>query len=288
MTTEPELAIIGGTGLYQFNGLRNQETLEIRTPFGNPSSPIIVGLIHNRKVAFLARHGIGHILPPTEINNRANIYALKKLGVSRVVSVNACGSLREDLAPGHIIIPDQLFDFTRQRERTFFSTGMVAHISSATPFCPELSKRVNMALVKSNANVHSGGTMITIEGPRFSTKAESKVFRSWGMDVIGMTTCPEAFLAREAGLCYVSVAHITDYDVWHETEEPVDVRMVIRTLEKNTEIIHSAILNLAEILDQPFHCDCHQALEYAIVTQKQSISLQLRKKLAPIIEKHLK
>lgn len=281
------LGIIGGSGLYDFPGLENQRSLEIETPFGKPSSPIITGILKGKNVAFLARHGIGHIISPSEINYRANIYALKSIGVSRVVSVSACGSLREDYAPGEIIIPDQIFDHTHKRERTFFGNGLVAHVGGPRPYCPELSNEVLSAVKKTGAAVHSSGTFITIEGPRFSTSAESNVYRSWGMSIIGMTACPEVFLAREAELCYCTMAHITDYDVWHTTEEPVTVEMVVKTLHKNTEIAQAAIVNLVENLGDETNCECQSNLKNAIMTRADLIPAETIKDLKILVQKYI-
>ena len=210
--------------MYSMPGLKDVSTHDLDTPFGKPSAPIVTGQLGERQVAFLARHGIGHHLSPSEVNYCANIYALKSLGVERVVSISACGSLREDYAPGDLVIPDQLVDLTRSRRRSFFGDGLVAHIGVADPFCPDISQQVFEAISATGARVHYGGIFLTVEGPRFSTKAESNVFRSWGMSMIGMTTSPEAFLAREAELCYAVMAHITDYDVWHLDQEPVRLK----------------------------------------------------------------
>ncbi|HET7377568.1 MAG TPA: S-methyl-5'-thioadenosine phosphorylase, partial [Anaerolineae bacterium] len=209
------LAIIGGSGLYDMEALTNIKEIKMKTPFGDPSDAIIVGTLANKRVAFLPRHGRGHRITPTEVNSRANIWALKSIGVERIVSISACGSLREDFAPRHIVIPNQLFDRTRNRSLTFFGNGLVGHIGLADPFCPELSQLVYAAVKGTGATVHQGGNFVTIEGPRFSTKAESKLFQQWGMDIIGMTAIPEANLAREAEICYACMAHVTDYDVWH-------------------------------------------------------------------------
>jgi 5'-methylthioadenosine phosphorylase len=203
------LAIIGGSGLYEMPDLKDPKEYDLDTPFGKPSAPIIVGTLEERKIAFLARHGIGHHISPSEINFRANIYALKSLGVERIVSISACGSLREDYIPGDIVVPSQLFDFTHGRKRSFFEGGLVAHISTADPFCTDFSQAVFEAVRETGAPAHLGGDFITIEGPRFSTKSESNTFRAWGMSIIGMTTAPEAFLAREAEMCYAVMAHVT-------------------------------------------------------------------------------
>lgn len=287
MESKPVLAVIGGSGLYNFTALKNTKSLEIDTPFGKPSSPVIVGEISGRKVAFLARHGIGHVYLPTEVNYRANIYALKSLGVTRVVSVSACGSLREDYSPGHIVIPNQLVDLTHKRERTFFGDGIVAHIGAADPYCENLSQLAYIALLDSGATIHKGGTYVTIEGPRFSTKAESNLYREWGMSIIGMTACPEAILAREAEMCYTTMAHVTDYDVWHVSEEPVTVEMVVRVLQKNTQIAQDSIQRLVEKLPDEDHCNCQNILKDSIMTQPDKISPETRKRLDILINKYI-
>lgn len=287
MDNPPVLGVIGGSGLYHMPGLQNSETIEIETPFGRPSAPIVLGSISGRRVAFLARHGIGHHISPTEVNYRANIYALKQIGVRKLVSISACGSLREDYAPGHIVIPDQVFDFTRDRPRSFFGEGMVAHIGVADPICGDLSREVYDAVIHAGATAHQGGTLITIEGPRFSTRAESNVFRSWGMSIIGMTASPEVFLAREAELCYAIMAHVTDYDVWHVSEEPVSVEMVIRTLLQNTQLAQQSITILAEGL-QVKDCACQHALQNALITQRDLIPPETSQKLELLVGKYLK
>ena len=279
MSEKVTLAIIGGSGLYNMPGLQNTQEHDADTPFGKPSSPIITGDLEGQHVAFLARHGLGHHIMPSEVNYRANIYALKELGADRVLSISACGSLREDYAPGHIVIPDQLFDNTKGRERTFFGEGLVVHVSVADPFCPDLSAQLETATRNTNATVHSGGSFITIEGPRFSTKAESNTFRTWGMSLIGMTASPEAFLAREAEMCYAVMAHVTDYDVWHVSETPVTVEMVIQTLNKNTSVAQEAVRNLARSLSESRTCDCNQALASALITRKDIIPEATLKKV---------
>lgn len=289
MTTidAPVLGIIGGSGFYQFPGLEKIEELNPDTPFGKPSAPIITGFINGKKVAFLARHGIGHVFTPTEVNYRANIYALKMIGTTRVVSISACGSLREDFSPGEIVVPDQLFDFTKSRERSFFGEGLVAHVGVANPFCEELSTILYQSVSAAAPSAHRGGSLITIEGPRFSTRAESNVFRAWGMSLIGMTTSPEAYLAREAEMCYAVMAHVTDYDVWHMSEEPVTVDMVVRTLKKNTETAQNAIRILVDRLPESNACACLNALTDALITSPQHISAASRKKLALLVDKYL-
>ena len=289
MTTEITLAFIGGSGLYDMSDLSNREEIEVNTPFGKPSSTIMTGILSDQKVAFLARHGKGHIISPSEINYRANIYALKTLGVNRIVSISAVGSLQDQLAPGNIVIPDGLFDNTRKRINTFFNNGMVAHIGVANPFCLELSKTLATSVRDTGVTVHEGGDFITIEGPRFSTRSESNTFRKWGMSIIGMTTSPEAFLAREAEMCYAVMAHVTDYDVWHISEIPVSVEIVIRTLTQNASIAQDALRNLAHDLpsNQVLNCGCSDALADAIITQDDSIPDEAKKHLGLLIDKYL-
>lgn len=287
MSNKIVLGVIGGSGLYNFEGLENQHTIEIETPFGKPSTSVVVGDLNGKSVAFLARHGIGHTITPSEVNYRANIYALKSLGINKVISVSACGSLREDYAPGDIIIPDQIFDFTHKRHRSFFGEGIVSHVSVADPFCKNLSAQLQNSLSKENVKVHMGGTYIAIEGPRFSTKAESHLYRSWGMSIIGMTAAPEVFLAREAELCYATMAHITDYDVWHETVEPVTIEMVIKTLLNNTAVAQKSIVNLVDNLAENDECECHQSLKNSIVTNSTLIPGKTREKLDLLVKKYL-
>jgi 5'-methylthioadenosine phosphorylase len=287
MNEPPILGVIGGSGLYHFNGLQDQSSMEIDTPFGMPSSPVMTGTINGKKIAFLARHGIGHFINPSEVNYRANIYALKSLGIRQVIGISACGSLRLDYKPGEFVIPDQIIDFTRNRARTFFENGLVVHISSAEPFCPDLSAALWEAANATETITHKGGTTITIEGPRFSTKAESHLFRSWGISAIGMTTSTEAFLAREAELCYASLAHITDYDVWHVNEDPVTVEMVVRTLNANTEAAQKTIINLLAKLDVQRDCDCQHSLEKAIITHSDHINPAALKKLDLLVGRYL-
>lgn len=286
MKSQTELAVIGGSGLYTIPGLKEVSQKIVETPFGKPSSPIVLGTLAGRRIAFLARHGIGHSIPPHRVNYRANIYALKSLGMRFVAAVSACGSLREDFAPGNVVIPDQLFDFTHQRVRTFFDDpGLVAHVSVAEPFCNAFGKQLFKACKAAKAKVHFGGSYITVEGPRFSTRSESNNFRSWGHSIIGMTTSPEAFLAREAEQCYAVMSHVTDYDVWHE--EPVNVEMVMSTMQKNLKLAQEAIRNLAANLDTKQACDCDEALDGAIVTDAKKISKSQRKKLGILIDKYV-
>jgi 5'-methylthioadenosine phosphorylase len=287
MTEHVTLAIIGGSGLYAMEGLSHTHEHQIDTPFGKTSAPIIVGTLEGERIAFLARHGIGHHITPSEVPYRANIYALKSLGVQRLISISACGSLQEEFAPGHIVIPDQIYDHTHGRARSFFSEGFVAHVSVADPFCPDLSDQLESAVRSAGGVAHRGGSFITIEGPRFSTKAESNTYRSWGMSIIGMTASPEAFLAREAEICYATMAHVTDYDVWHVSEAPVTVEMVIQTLNKNTTIAQQAVRILAGTFKHERPCGCGHALATALITHKDAIPTDTRQKLDLLVNKYL-
>jgi 5'-methylthioadenosine phosphorylase len=281
------LAIIGGSGLYEMPGLQEAHEQEIDTPFGQPSAPVVIGTLEGERVAFLARHGIGHHITPSEVPYRANIYALKSLGAERIVSISACGSLQEEFAPGHIVIPDQIYDNTHGRARTFFGEGLVAHVSVADPFCSDLSGQLESAVRAAGGTVHRGGAFITIEGPRFSTRAESNTYRFWGMSIIGMTASPEAFLAREAEICYATMAHVTDYDVWHVSEAPVTVEMVIQTLNKNTALAQEAIRILARTLKPERGCECEHALATALITRRDVIPAETREKLNLLIKNYL-
>src|SRR6266540_3502420 len=287
MTEQVTLAIIGGSGLYEMPGLRDAREHTIDTPFGKTSAPIVIGTLEGERVAFLARHGLGHHITPSEVPYQANIYVLKSLGVQRIVSISACGSLQEEFAPGHIVIPDQIYDNTHKRARSFFGEGLVAHVSVANPFCEDLSNQLESAVSLAGGVTHRGGSFITIEGPRFSTKAESHTYRSWGMSIIGMTASPEAFLAREAEICYATMAHVTDYDVWHVSETPVTVEMVIRILNKNTAIAQEAVRILASKLKHERDCDCEHALATALITRKEMIHPETLKKLDLLVNKYL-
>jgi len=288
MSRTVPLGIIGGSGLYSIPGLDQVNEREIDTPFGRPSAPIVTGMLEGQHLVFLARHGIGHQLTPSEVPYRANIYALKALGVERVISISACGSLRAEYAPGDIVIPDQIFDHTKGRARTFFGEGVVAHVSVADPVCSDLSTQLEAAVRAAGAVTHRGSTFITIEGPRFSTRAESNTYRSWGMSLIGMTSSPEAFLAREAELCYAVMAHITDYDVWHQSEAPVTAEMVMETLRRNTARAQDAIRILAQNWRVERRCDCGTALESALITDPARIPPQALAKLELLVKKYLK
>jgi len=287
--TTIDLAIIGGSGLYDMDGLTDVTTMDLDTPFGKPSDAITVGTLAGRRVAFLPRHGRGHRLTPSEVPYRANIAALKSLGCKYIVAVSACGSLREDVAPGHILVPDQLYDNTKGlRERTFFGDGLVAHVSVAEPFSPELSKAVAASVRAAGGTVHEGGTFITIEGPRFSTRGESNLFRSWGMSIIGMTTSPEAFLAAEAEMAYAVMAHVTDYDVWHVEEEPVTVEMVIRVLMGNTRLAQEAIRDLVANFEAwAGEWPVHHNLKDALITNPEVIPAETRARLELLTGRYL-
>ena len=264
-----KIGVIGGSGLYKIDGLADVEEITLSTPFGDPSDNYIVGTLEGQRVAFLPRHGRTHSISPTELNSHANIWGMKKLGVKYIIAVNACGSLREEIAPRHIVVPDQLVDRTRSRDLSFYEGGVVVHMGVADPYEPALSELVYEGVKETGAPVHSGGDFVIIEGPRFSTKAESKIFRSWGCSIIGMTSIPEAFLAREAEIAYATMAHVTDYDVWHETEEPVTVDAVIANLNANVDIAKQAIRNVvAKLADEP-QWPSHSALAEAIISRRE-------------------
>jgi 5'-methylthioadenosine phosphorylase len=289
--SEPiRLAVIGGSGVYHIEALTDVTEIRVKTPLGDPSDAIILGTLNGVRVAFLPRHGRGHRILPTEVNSRANIYALKTLGVERVLSISACGSLREDFKPRDIVVPDQLYDHTKLRAgATFFGRGLVGHISFAYPFCADFSRRVAQAAHQAGApTVHEGAAFITIEGPRFSTKAESATYRKLGFDIIGMTACPEAQLAREAEMCYAVMAHVTDYDVWHETEQAVNVAMLIENLSANAALTKRAVgFLVGAMANVERTCECKDALATALITQRDLVPEKLKRELAPIIGKYL-
>jgi 5'-methylthioadenosine phosphorylase len=287
MTEQTTLAIIGGSGLYEMQGLEGTKELQINTPFGKPSAPIVTGELEGTRIAFLARHGIGHHITPSEVPYQANIYALKSLGVQRIISISACGSLKEEFEPGHIVIPDQIYDNTHKRAHSFFGEGLVVHVGVADPFCGDTSSQLETAVREAGGVVHRGGNFITIEGPRFSTKAESQTYRSWGMSIIGMTASPEVFLAREAEICYATMAHVTDYDVWHVSESPVTVEMVIQTLNKNTKLAQDAVRILAKNLNPQRNCECGHALAAAMITHRDVIPNETIQKLDLLINKYM-
>ncbi len=279
MSNKIRIGVIGGSGVYNLPGLTEVEEVRLETPFGAPSDAYILGTIDGQRVAFLARHGRGHLINPTHLNSRANIWGFKQLGVEYLIAMNACGSLQEQYEPGHIVIPDQLFDRTRLRPLTFFDDpGLVVHLSVAEPLCPDLSDILYRAVQATGKTVHKGGDFVIIEGPRFSTKAESRVFRQLGFAIIGMTAIPEAFLAREAGMSYGIIAHVTDYDVWHETEEPVTVEMVIQTLLGNAAAAQQATLNAIAMLRDAPPSRYANVLQDAIITNRALIPEGLREK----------
>ncbi len=280
------IGFIGGSGMYDIGGLSNRSELDVETPFGSPSDKIIVGELGGARVAFLARHGAGHRLSPSELPARANIFALKTLGVRRIVSISAVGSLREEMAPRHIVAPDQLIDRTRERPSTFFGDGLVAHVGFADPFCADL-RRLAVEAAASAATVHDGGTYVAIEGPQFSTRAESEMHRSWGASVVGMTALPEARLAREAEMCYATLAFVTDYDVWRSGEADVSVDLVIQNLAENAANARRIVERIAATATESGGCACDSALENAIITSRDSIPRRTREKLAPLLDKYL-
>lgn len=284
---EAQIGIIGGTGLYQMPGIEEPWEVEVDTPFGPPSAPIVVGRLAGKQVAFLARHGQGHRHIPGEVPVRANIYALKSLGVERIVSISAVGSMRENIHPLDIVIPDEYVDWTRGRPGTFFGRGIAVHISFEPPTCPRLREQLYQACRRAGARVHNGGTYICIEGPAFSTKAESRIYRQWGVDVIGMTALPEAKLAREAEICYATLAFATDYDVWHEGEAGVTVEMILENLHKNTVMAQQVIRAVVPMLDGERTCACATALATSIVTPAEAMPAEERERLGLLLEKYV-
>lgn len=282
-----KIGIIGGSGLYDMPGLTEREEVRVPTPFGEPSDAFIIGSIAEKKVAFLSRHGRGHRYMPSELNFRANIYAMKSLGVERILSVSAVGSLKESIPPLDIVLPDQFLDRTRGRISTFFGEGLVAHISFADPICPDLLDQVQCSSQKAGINTVKGGTYVCMEGPAFSTKAESKFYRSFGMDIIGMTNLQEAKLAREAEICYVTIALVTDYDCWHESHEIVTTDMIIANLQKNCQAAQSIIMQTVQDMNLERKCQCGEALKYAIITDRTKIPEETKRKLSCIVGKYL-
>ena len=289
MSDPVRIGVVGGSGLYEMRGLRIVEEREIETPFGAPSDRFVIGELEGTSVAFLARHGRGHRLMPSELNFRANIYGFKLLGVEMLISASAVGSMKEEYAPTDIVVPHQFVDRTRHRADTFFGDGIVAHVSFADPICVRVGKALMQAGNHVGARMHEGGTYLCMEGPQFSTRAESNLYRSWGVDVIGMTNLQEAKLAREAEICYATLALVTDYDCWHETEEAVSVDQVIGYLQKNAstacEIIRSAVTSLSS---SQRNCSCGSALQYAVITQPSAITSEAKVRLAPIVGKYVK
>jgi 5'-methylthioadenosine phosphorylase len=283
----PLLGIIGGSGLYDIEGMAHMRETVVRTPFGRPSDAVITGMVGGVPVAFLSRHGRGHRVNPTAINYRANLYALKSLGVQRVISVSAVGSMKEAINPGDVVLPDQFIDLTKRRAGTFFDEGIVAHVAFAEPVCKSLSDSLAHAAQTVGATLHRGGAYICIEGPQFSTRAESRLYRTWGVDVIGMTNMPEAKLAREAELCYATLALVTDYDCWHETEECVTVEAILETLRRNVTLAKQLLRKVIPDLAGPSPCDCNEALRNAIVTPPDLVSSGVRKRVGLLIDRYI-
>jgi len=284
---KPTIGIIGGSGLYSMPGFTAQKEVEVATPWGDPSDAYVVGQLAGKEVAFLARHGRGHRISPSELNFRANIYGFKSLGVERILSLSAVGSLKEEHPPLKFVIPDQFFDRTRGRVSTFFGEGLVAHISFADPVCPQLSNVVHQACVTAGVDVAQGGTYLCMEGPAFSTKAESNVYRSWGMDVIGMTNLQEAKLAREAEICYVTIAMVTDYDCWHEEHAAVTVTDILANLTKNAEHACRVVAEAVASMPSAHECKCRSALAHALITDPKVVPPATRAKLELLVGKYL-
>ncbi len=285
--SEKVVGVIGGSGLYEIEGLTDVKNITVETPFGAPSDDYITGTLGGVSMAFLPRHGRGHKLLPSEINYRANIYGMKKLGVDSIISISAVGSMKEAIEPGHIVIVDQFFDRTKSRVSTFFGDGIVGHVEFADPVCPALSDVMYEAAIKAGATVHKGGTYVCIEGPQFSTRAESNIYRSWGVDVIGMTNIPEAKLAREAEICYSTVALSTDYDCWHTEEEDVTVEKILETLRSNVSMAKDIIRNAVSAIAEKRTCKCPGAMQYSTLTDSKAIPDSARENLSIIIGKYL-
>jgi 5'-methylthioadenosine phosphorylase len=287
-TEKISIGVIGGSGLYEMEGLTQIKTVKMTTPFGKPSDAYLVGTLHGKRVAFLPRHGRGHRILPSDINYRANIYGMKKLGVERIISVSAVGSMKEEIKPGDIVIPDQFYDHTKHRRSTFFGNGVVAHVGMADPVCTDLGRILSEAGVKVGATVHRGGAYLCMEGPQFSTRAESLTYRSWNVDVIGMTNATEAKLAREAEICYSTIALATDYDCWHHSEEAVTVEAVLAVMKHNVETSKAMIREAVRMLSSSRTCGCGEALRNTIMTPEKLMPAKTRKDLALIIGKYLK
>jgi 5'-methylthioadenosine phosphorylase len=280
-------AVIGGSGFYDMPGLTDTEAVSIATPFGPTSDVITIGMLDGQQVAFLPRHGVGHRLIPSEVPARANFWALKTLGVEYVISVSAVGSLRQDIEPLHMVVPDQLIDRTRGRPSTFFGDGLVAHVSLADPFCPSLRGVLSQSTRETEATVHNGGTYVVMEGPAFSTRAESNLYRSWGADIIGMTALPEAKLAREAEMCFAVLACSTDYDCWHDTHEDVTAEMIVANLLRNVEVSRQAVRAALQRLPDRRECSCSTALKDSLITSLDIVPESTKERLAPIIGKYI-
>jgi 5'-methylthioadenosine phosphorylase len=284
-----KIGIFGGSGVYKIDGIKGLKEVKVKTPFGDPSDAYRTGALNGAEVVFLPRHGSRHTISPSEINYRANVFGMKKLGVTSLISVSACGSLKKELKPLDFVLPDQFVDRTNSaRQMSFFEGGIVAHVSLAEPVCGRLAGAIYGAAKKIGLSIHQGGTYLNMEGPAFSTKAESRLYRSWGMDIIGMTNIAEARLAREAEMCYATIAAITDYDCWYESKESVTVEMVIANLMKNADNSKKLLKEVIGGIQDAPACSCRESLKYAIITQKDAIAPSIKKKLAPIIEKYIK
>jgi 5'-methylthioadenosine phosphorylase len=288
MPVPVDIGIIGGSGLYDMAELTDREEKTLSTPFGDPSGAYVIGTLRGKRVAFLPRHGVGHRILPSELNFRANIYGFKVLGVERILSASAVGSLKQEYKPLDIVVPDQFFDRTKGRISTFFGRGIVAHVAFAHPVCGELSRMIADSVERVGATVHRGGTYVNMEGPQFSTLAESKLYRSWGMDVIGMTNLQEAKLAREAEICYATMALVTDYDCWHPDHDSVTVDLIIANLTQNAATAQKAIADAVDRLSGPPACACKDALATAIITRPELVPEQTKRELAPIIGRYMK
>jgi 5'-methylthioadenosine phosphorylase len=282
----PAIGIIGGSGLYEMEGLTDVRWRRVRTPFGDPSDEYCEGRFGDRRVVFLPRHGRGHRLMPSELNFRANIWGLKFLGVEWVISISAVGSMRDEIQPLDLVVPDQFFDATKRRVSSFFGDGIVAHVGMADPVCPGLAAALEDAARATGVTVHRGGTYVCIEGPQFSTKAESRIFRTWGVDVIGMTNVPEVKLAREAELCYATLALATDYDVWHQTHETVSVEAVVQNLMKNVATAKDVLRRVIPAVREPRQCPCPELLRSAVITSQKSFPLATRRRLDLLLSKY--
>jgi 5'-methylthioadenosine phosphorylase len=280
-----DIGIIGGSGLYDIEGLRRVKEVSVKTPFGAPSDTVVLGELDGTRIAFLSRHGRGHRINPSEINYRANIFALKSLGVRRIISVSAVGSMKESIKPGDVVLPDQFIDLTKRRVSTFFEGGIVAHVAFGDPVCPSLGAVLLDATRAVGATVHQGGVYLCIEGPQFSTKGESLLYRQWGVSVIGMTNLPEAKLAREAELCYATVALATDYDCWHETEEAVTVESILATLRQNVSLAKRLLRTAIPMVANGKACICQRALQNAVITTPDRMPASLRRKLALLMDR---
>jgi len=288
MGERAEVGIIGGTGLYQMEGFDEVREVPVETPFGPPSDSLLVGSLDGRRVAFLPRHGRGHRILPHELNFRANVFAMKKLGVEWILSVSAVGSLKERYEPRHVVVPDQFIDRTRQRKSTFFGRGLVAHVAFAHPFCRNLSRVMAEACADAGATHHVGGTYVCMEGPQFSTLAESELYRSWGADLIGMTNLQEAKLAREAEICYSTLAMVTDYDCWHPDHDAVTAEQILAVLGKNAETAKAVLRAAVRRLPIPRDCECASALRYALVTPPELVPEAVKRELEPIVGRYVK